>query len=69
MCKATNQEFSVFSSKFEKACGLVRINFDPTFTATKRQASKWRRRKGLAYKKYGRMAEKVLSQLIQKARN
>jgi len=42
----TNREFSESNPEFKAACGNVQI------PATKRQASKWRRRLGKAWKEW-----------------
>lgn len=42
----TNAEFAKTDKKFIKACSIVRSDFKPSA----RQASKWRRRKGIAWK-------------------
>ena len=41
----TNTEFAEKNKEFREACEVAKI------PATKRQASKWRMKKGLAYKK------------------
>lgn len=46
----TNNEFAKKDEKFKLACESVGLPFSKSTNGLSRQASKWRRKKGLAYK-------------------
>ena len=51
----TNKLFSTTDEEFKKACKIVNLPFTRhEKLGLTRQASKWRSKKGLAYKKEGR---------------
>jgi len=60
----TNKEFAEKDKKFRDACTKVTVDLEEydlvnnPFMPTQRQASKWRNKKGLAYKYHNGLVEK-----------